>query len=242
MRAHHAVTKGLRVRVVKVVAAGLGVILAGTLLFAGPASAQIPDLPDLPDLPPEAQEAIRALEDALIPVLVDVASELQVVSNAVGFALRPGCAVAGTAVILLTLLGGNAPVSLGFWATPVLMFCAGAFTEGPADPLFAEVDELAALAEGCGRRLMPIMQLRFGNGLRQLQHLIARGVPGRAYIATIETHWSRGPDYYASPWRGRQATELGGKVAQTAGSSATVRSSVISRSSTARSSNRWVSV
>jgi predicted dehydrogenase len=84
--------------------------------------------------------------------------------------------------------------------------------EKPLVGSLAEVDELAALADGCGRRLMPIMQFRFGNGLRQLQHLIARGVPGRAYVATIETHWSRGPDYYASPWRGRKATELGGAL------------------------------
>ena len=84
--------------------------------------------------------------------------------------------------------------------------------EKPLVGSLAEVDELAASAEACGRRLMPIMQLRFGNGLGQLQHLIAQAVPGRAYIATIETHWSRGPDYYASPWRGRKATELGGAL------------------------------
>ena len=84
--------------------------------------------------------------------------------------------------------------------------------EKPLVGSLAEIDELAAMAEACGRRLMPIMQLRFGNGLRQLQHLIARGVLGRPYVATIETHWSRGPDYYANPWRGRKATELGGAL------------------------------
>jgi predicted dehydrogenase len=84
--------------------------------------------------------------------------------------------------------------------------------EKPLVGSLAEIDELAALAEACGRRLMPIMQFRFGNGVGQLQHLIARGVAGRAYVATIETHWSRGPDYYASPWRGRKATELGGAL------------------------------
>jgi predicted dehydrogenase len=82
--------------------------------------------------------------------------------------------------------------------------------EKPLVGSLAEVDALAALADACGRRLMPIMQLRFGDGLRRLRHLIARGVAGRAYVATVETHWSRGPDYYASPWRGRKATEFGG--------------------------------
>jgi predicted dehydrogenase len=82
--------------------------------------------------------------------------------------------------------------------------------EKPLVGSLAEVDQLAAFAEGCGRRLMPIMQLRFGNGLRQLRLLIERGVAGRAYLATVETHWTRRPAYYANPWRGRKATELGG--------------------------------
>jgi predicted dehydrogenase len=82
--------------------------------------------------------------------------------------------------------------------------------EKPLVGSLAEVDGLAALAERCGRRLMPIMQLRFGNGLRRLQRLIERGVAGRAYVATVETHWTRRPDYYANAWRGRRATELGG--------------------------------
>ena len=84
--------------------------------------------------------------------------------------------------------------------------------EKPLVGSLAEIDELAALAEACGRRLMPIMQLRFGNNLRQLQHLMARGVVGRAYVATVETHWTRRPGYYANPWRGRKATELGGAL------------------------------
>jgi predicted dehydrogenase len=84
--------------------------------------------------------------------------------------------------------------------------------EKPLVGSLAEIDELAALADACGRRLMPIMQFRFGNGVGQLRHLIARGVAGRAYVATIETHWSRGPDYYANPWRGRKTTELGGAL------------------------------
>jgi predicted dehydrogenase len=43
-----------------------------------------------------------------------------------------------------------------------------------------------------------------------LRHLVERGVAGRAYLATIETHWTRRPGYYANPWRGRRAGELGG--------------------------------
>jgi predicted dehydrogenase len=66
------------------------------------------------------------------------------------------------------------------------------------------------LAERAGRRLMPIMRLRLGDGLRRLQRLIERGAAGRAYLATVETHWTRRPGSYADPWRGPRATELGG--------------------------------
>lgn len=84
--------------------------------------------------------------------------------------------------------------------------------EKPLVGSLAELDELASCATSCGQRLMPIMQYRFGNGVRKLQHLIARGVAGRAYIASVETHWLRGADYFASPWRGRKACELGGAL------------------------------
>jgi predicted dehydrogenase len=84
--------------------------------------------------------------------------------------------------------------------------------EKPLCGSLAEVDALAALAESSGRRLMPVMQYRFGNGLRRLLHLVERGVAGRAYLATVETHGTRTAAYYAVPWRGRKATELGGAL------------------------------
>ena len=45
---------------------------------------------------------------------------------------------------------------------------------------------------------------------RKLLHLRRKGFVGKAYAATVETHWRRLPSYYANPWRGRWATELGG--------------------------------
>ena len=82
--------------------------------------------------------------------------------------------------------------------------------EKPLAGSLAEVDALAELAEATGRHLSPIFQYRFGNGFQKLLHLRAKGVLGKTYLATVETHWRRGPDYYAAPWRGRLATELGG--------------------------------
>lgn len=82
--------------------------------------------------------------------------------------------------------------------------------EKPLAGSLAEVDELAALEQETGKRVCPIFQYRFGNGLRRLLHLRDKGVLGRLHLATVETHWRRGPKYYAVPWRGKWATELGG--------------------------------
>jgi predicted dehydrogenase len=82
--------------------------------------------------------------------------------------------------------------------------------EKPLAGSLAEVDRLAALAEATGKHVSPIFQYRFGNGFRRLLHLRDKGLLGRTYLATVETHWRRGAEYYAVPWRGRLATELGG--------------------------------
>ncbi len=80
-------------------------------------------------------------------------------------------------------------------------------------PLFGSVAEVDAIAErlaNSDRRLMPIFQYRFANGTQKLRHLMAMGLCGRLYAATMETHWTRGDDYYAVPWRGKLAHDLGG--------------------------------
>lgn len=81
-------------------------------------------------------------------------------------------------------------------------------------PLFgsiAEVDEMARIvARAEGPQLMPIFQYRYGSGLQKLKMLIDLGLTGTPFLTTIETHWWRGPDYYAVPWRGKWVTELGG--------------------------------
>ena len=80
-------------------------------------------------------------------------------------------------------------------------------------PLFgslAEIDAVTEMHEGANRRVMPIFQYRYGNGVQKLKHLIEVGLTGRPILTTIETHWWRGSDYYAVPWRGKWSTELGG--------------------------------
>jgi predicted dehydrogenase len=82
--------------------------------------------------------------------------------------------------------------------------------EKPLVGSLAEADALDAIARASGRTLMPVFQARFGNGLAKARHLMDTGAAGRVYLATVETHWSRGADYYAVPWRGKFASELGG--------------------------------
>jgi hypothetical protein len=123
--------------------------MAGILAAPAAVHAQIPPTPEVPELPPQVTDALNQAEGTLIPVLVQGAIAAQPVANAGGFALRPGCAGIGTAVLLVVLTGGSLPVSPGFVSTPVLLFCAGAFAPGPADPVFDTVDGAAgAQAEG----------------------------------------------------------------------------------------------
>jgi predicted dehydrogenase len=82
--------------------------------------------------------------------------------------------------------------------------------EKPVAGSLKEVDALIAAERESGRRCSPIFQYRFGNGFQRLLHLKRKGALGRAYVATVETHWKRLPAYYAVPWRGRWRTELGG--------------------------------
>jgi predicted dehydrogenase len=82
--------------------------------------------------------------------------------------------------------------------------------EKPLVGSLSEVDRLAEAERASGRRINPIFQYRFGNGLQRLKMLVDAGLAGDALLTTIETAWKRGPDYYAVPWRGKWATEMGG--------------------------------
>jgi predicted dehydrogenase len=75
-----------------------------------------------------------------------------------------------------------------------------------------EVERIRQLATRVGRAVVPVYQYRYGNGLARLRWLMAAGLAGAPLAASIEIHWNRGSDYYAVPWRGRKATELGGAI------------------------------
>ena len=84
--------------------------------------------------------------------------------------------------------------------------------EKPLVGSLAAVDQLIAAEASAERRVMPVFQYRFGHGLQKLKLLVDAGLAGRAYLSTVETAWRRRANYYAVPWRGRWATELGGTL------------------------------
>lgn len=87
-----------------------------------------------------------------------------------------------------------------------------AICEKPLVSSLREVDALAQAEAKSGRRIMPIFQYRFGHGLQKLKLLMAQGLTGKAYLATVETAWRRRAAYYEVPWRGKWATERGGAL------------------------------
>ncbi|HVW92046.1 MAG TPA: Gfo/Idh/MocA family oxidoreductase [Devosia sp.] len=82
--------------------------------------------------------------------------------------------------------------------------------EKPLVGSLAQADEVIAAERHAKGRLMPVFQYRYGAGIQQVKAIIDSGIAGKPYVATAETLWTRGPAYYAVPWRGKWATELGG--------------------------------
>ncbi|TJW12953.1 MAG: Gfo/Idh/MocA family oxidoreductase [Mesorhizobium sp.] len=82
--------------------------------------------------------------------------------------------------------------------------------EKPLVGSLADADTIIELEKSARGRLMPIFQYRYGDGVQKAKRIIDAGLAGKPYAATCETHWIRTPEYYAVPWRGKWATELGG--------------------------------
>lgn len=84
--------------------------------------------------------------------------------------------------------------------------------EKPLTSSVADVDRLIAISAETGGTVYPVFQYRFGMGMTKLRALMDAGLAGRAYVASIETHWNRGADYYAVDWRGTWKGEQGGCI------------------------------
>ena len=82
--------------------------------------------------------------------------------------------------------------------------------EKPLVGKLPHVLELEVIERESAGTLMPIFNYRYGHGLQKLKLLLDRGLTGRLYSASMLLAWRRRADYYAVPWRGKKATELGG--------------------------------
>ncbi|MEX0969392.1 MAG: Gfo/Idh/MocA family oxidoreductase [Paracoccaceae bacterium] len=84
--------------------------------------------------------------------------------------------------------------------------------EKPVTRALAELDKVEAAAKASGKQVFPVFQYRYGPALDQLAALQKAGLCGKAYTASIETHWNRDSAYYSVPWRGTWAGEAGGAL------------------------------
>ncbi|MGV9193739.1 Gfo/Idh/MocA family protein [Microbacterium sp. MC2] len=85
-----------------------------------------------------------------------------------------------------------------------------ALIEKPTALSLAEMDELIAVSRDTGIPALTVFQHRYGGAAQRLIRLVRDGVLGRPLVATCETLWHRGPDYFDLPWRGRWHIEGGG--------------------------------
>lgn len=84
--------------------------------------------------------------------------------------------------------------------------------EKPFVGSLAEARNVRAACQETGKQVIPVFQYRYGPGYRELQALIKSGLAGKCYAIAMETHWQRGAAYYAVPWRGTWAGEMGGTI------------------------------
>jgi len=84
--------------------------------------------------------------------------------------------------------------------------------EKPLVSSLKEVDELKKISKETGKIIFPVFQYRYGLGLSKLKALIKSGLAGNPLVASLETHWNRGKDYYSKPWRGTWEGEHGGAI------------------------------
>ncbi|WP_299293890.1 Gfo/Idh/MocA family oxidoreductase [uncultured Tateyamaria sp.] len=101
----------------------------------------------------------------------------------------------------------HVPITLAALAAGKHVIC-----EKPLATSMAQIAEMRAAAQDAGRHVFPVFQYRFGPAFSALAQLRAAGLLGVPRAAAIETHWNRGVDYYAIPWRGTWPGEQGGAV------------------------------
>jgi predicted dehydrogenase len=89
---------------------------------------------------------------------------------------------------------------------------AGAWVlcEKPLCASLAEFDRITEAERRTGNFTSSVFQWRFGSGGQHLKRLIEQETMGKLLVCNSLITWYRTPEYYAVPWRGKWATELGG--------------------------------
>jgi len=82
--------------------------------------------------------------------------------------------------------------------------------EKPLAASLRELDEIADAETRTGKYCSSVYQWRHGAGARHLKSLIERAAMGKPMVGVCHTLWYRDDAYYAVPWRGTWASELGG--------------------------------
>jgi len=88
----------------------------------------------------------------------------------------------------------------GAWVLCEKPFCAS----------LAELDLIEAAERSTGKFASCVFQMRFASSTAHLRRIADQGLLGRPLVAVCNTVWFRDASYYAVPWRGKWATELGG--------------------------------
>jgi predicted dehydrogenase len=84
--------------------------------------------------------------------------------------------------------------------------------EKPLVSSLEEIDQLKEISNKTGKTIFPIFQYRYGPGFSKLKALIKSGLTGKPLVASLETHWNRGKEYYSKAWRGTWEGEQGGAI------------------------------
>jgi len=84
--------------------------------------------------------------------------------------------------------------------------------EKPLVSNLKEIDELEKISKETKNIIFPVFQYRFGLGFSRLKALINSKLAGKPLVASLETHWNRGKEYYSKGWRGTWKGEQGGAI------------------------------
>ncbi len=161
----------------------------------------------------EHLKGYRALPDRFMVTTIcdlDIDRALALAGDGIGVTKDLGVVLADPAVDLIDIC---LPPHLHFdTALSALRAGKHVVCEKPMVRSLAEVDQVANAVARSGKVFSPVFQYRYGPATAALDALIEAGLVGKPQVASIETHWNRGADYYTVPWRGTWAGESGGAI------------------------------